>query len=262
MILRWPQKTVLLFVAVAGMVSGWADDDATPKIGFEPEENCAASGELSENGGREMQDGATARIDGTKIASRAQSLMPDALGWLRLPGREDIDHKTWDLYLDYLDSRFVVINHLFDAESVGTMVLFADAKAPVWIDTLKAGKQNPSFSNFDQGGRPDAEEMANGLNLYIADRLGDADGDRVSNIEEILRGIPPRAGPVTGALNGSILYTDNFNDGHADNGKRSCPVGGASPKASIKAAIAAAQSGDVIVIMPGKDVCDKDSRGA
>lgn len=177
--------------------------------------------------------------------------------WVRLTIRQDVKAKKWDLFVD---GRLSAIELKMEEEGQDELVIFDHEKAGVWVDEIEIGKVNPLFADGDQDGMPDAEEEAVGLNTYADNRLGDIDGDGISNIEEMLQSGSPVGAGSEGAL-ASLIYVDNLNGSDANNGVRSYPVAGNGPKASIKTAMAQASDGAVIVIMPGKGVYDEGSRG-
>lgn len=176
--------------------------------------------------------------------------------WIRLTIRQDLKAGTWDLYVD---GKLVTIDVGMDREGLGEFVIFGNEKASTYLDSLSVGSVNPLFVDSDRDGISDAEEIANGLNAFGDDRMGDFDADGVSNIEEVLRGTSPRA--PGGMQIGANIYVDNRNGNDANRGLRSYPVGGDGPKASLKEAMAAARDGDTIVILPGLGVYDEGSRG-
>ena len=81
----------------------------------------------------------------------------------------------------------------------------------------------------------------------------------MSNLEEFRRG---RAPGLSGFGNARYLYVDNARGSDASSGALSYPAGAGGPKASIKAAMATARSGDVIVVLPGRGTYEEGSRSA
>lgn len=176
--------------------------------------------------------------------------------WIVVTIRQDLKAGTWDLYLN---AKLALIDQVLGKE-LGLFLMDNASEEAVFLDFYSESSTNPLFADVDGDGMPDAFEVANGLNAYWNDRDADFDGDGVSNIEEFLGQSSPRT-PAGMQIPGSILYVDNGLGDDGNSGSASYVMGGDGPKASIKAAMASASSGDTIVVLPGKGIYDEGSRG-
>lgn len=195
--------------------------------------------------------------EGTPVGA-PYAVEEDNLGkdWVRVTVREDTTKGTWDLFLD---GEPIVFDQAVSQGTPSFQLANASGEA-VYLDTFTESPENPLFKDSDGDGMPDAYEVANGLDPLVNDRDGDLDADGLSNIREMFHGSSPRIAPG-GPILGSILYVDNKNGSDFHPGKVSYPLGGDGPKASIKAAMEAAQSGDTIVILPGTGTYQESTRG-
>lgn len=191
---------------------------------------------------------------GTSYSIEADNLGKD---WVRVTVREDVKKGTWDLFLD---GEPTVFDQILAKDNPSFRLENASGEA-VYLDSYTESAENPLFKDSDGDGMPDAYEVANGLNPHIDDRESDLDVDGISNIREMFNGSSPGIAG-SGRAFGSILYVDNKNGSDSNAGKSSYAIGGDGPKASIKAAMAAAQSEDMIVIMPGTGVYQEGSSRA
>jgi hypothetical protein len=181
-----------------------------------------------------------------------------AAAWVRVTVRIDMDKKTWDLFVDGKPAEA----NLALGNATAALILHGATAGPVYLDDYTQTEENPLFPDADQDGMADAEEKANGLNPYGDDRDGDLDGDGISNVEEMFAGTSPRAPGSLSDQVAQLIYVDNLNGSDSYTGKRSyTAIGQDGPKASLKAAMAAAPSGSVIVILKGKGIYDEGSRG-
>lgn len=179
-------------------------------------------------------------------------------GWVRITVRVDADNKKWDLYVDGKPAEANL-----DLEgSEAALVLHGALAEDVYLDDYNQTEENPLFPDADRDGMADAEEKANGLNPYGDDRVGDLDGDGISNVEEMFTGGSPRAPGALSDQAAQLVYVDNLNGSDSYSGSRSyVAIGSDGPKASLKAAMAAAPSGSVIVVLKGKGIYEEGSRG-
>jgi hypothetical protein len=177
-------------------------------------------------------------------------------GWLRVTARVDTKKKEWDLFLDGKP----VKGGLPLAESQGAFQIEASPAGSVFLDDYLESSENPLFEDADKDAFADAEEWMYGLNPSIDDRNGDVDGNGIRNVEEIFAG---SAAKLAGLAENSVIFVDNLSGDDANNGKTSqIALGANGPKASIKAAMAAAASGATIVVTKGKGVYVEGSRNA
>lgn len=176
--------------------------------------------------------------------------------WLRLVVRQDLDARTWDLAVD---GKLAAINLPWNGNEAESMAIFGSGSADTFLDELSVGPANPLFPDADSDFLPDAYEIAHRLNPHADDRAGDLDLDGVTNLAEALAGARP---DVAGDTAGNrILYVNNLTGNDSHSGSTSHAVGADGPKASIKAAMTAAHSGDVIVVLRGTGVYNEGSRG-
>ncbi len=179
-----------------------------------------------------------------------------AVPWVSLVVRQDLQAGTWDLFLN---GELIAID-LGLVESNDSLQLEVGARETIYLDGLGVGKENPLFPDSDGDGMSDAYEVAHRLNPHANDRNGDRDGDGISNIAEARAGTFPSF-PGSGTP-GPILYVDNATGSDANSGKLPHGSGNNGPKFSIKAAMAAAESGTVIVVLPGTGIYNEGSRSA
>jgi hypothetical protein len=180
-----------------------------------------------------------------------------AAGWVRITVRVDSAKQLWDLYVDGKPAEA----NLPLGASTAALTIQSPAAGATYLDDFTLGEENPLFPDADRDGLADAEEKANGLNPYGDDRDGDLDGDGVSNVDEFFAGTSPKA---PGALDGqtTLIYVDNLHGNDAFTGQHSYPsIGQTGPKASLKAAMAAAPSGATIIVLKGTGLYDEGSRG-
>gem|GEM_PF-1779021 len=176
--------------------------------------------------------------------------------WLAVLIRQDLAAATWDLFLEGMP---VAIN-LPMAEGADSLGIVVGPYEAIGLDGIGIGSENPLFIDSDGDGMPDAYEVAHRLNPHADDRNSDRDGDGIRNIDEYLAGSSPDvAGAGTVA---QIIYVDNASGRDSNSGQFSHGVGAGGPKFSIKAAMAAAQSGAVIVVLPGTGTYHEGSRSA
>ena len=204
-----------------------------------------------------LPEGTNGERKAGSIATLARADVEGQSGpWLHLVLRQDLATAKWDLYLD---GKPVAVDLLM-ARPEGSLRINVGAYEAMHLDGIGIGTENPLFTDSDGDGMPDAYEVAHRLNPHLDDRNGDRDGDGISNIDEFLAGTPPN---VVGSVSaGQILYVDNVIGNDANSGFSYQPGGHDGPKASIKAAMAAAKNGAVIVVMPGSGVYDEGSRSA
>lgn len=196
--------------------------------------------------------------DVLETKTRATRANGEADGWIHLMVRQDLNRKTWDLWLD---GTLVSMDEKLPASmEAPSLSLQGSPKGTTYMDAVAIGQNNPLFADQDSDGMPDAYEVAHGLNPYADDRNGDLDGDGVTNIREHLQGTPPDA--VGTLAKRQILYVDNRIGSDANSGASSLAIGKNGPKASIKAAMAAAENNALIVVMPGSGVYEEGSRSA
>lgn len=177
-------------------------------------------------------------------------------GWIRVTLRLDEARGRWDLFLD---GKPAAVNVAMGERTEIFEVLGTSSDA-VYLDAYEESENNPLFGDEDHDGLPDAEEEACGLNAYADDRDGDLDADGISNAEEIFGGTSPQA---PGSLKSvEFLYVDNRTGNDANSGRHSyAAIGADGPKASLKAAMASARSGCVIVVLKGTGIYEEGSRG-
>lgn len=180
-----------------------------------------------------------------------------AWDWVKVTVREDVAKGTWDLFLD---GKPVVFDQALEADRSSFRVE-NDSVSAAYVDMFTEQSTNPLFQDTDKDGMPDAYEVANGLNPYLDDRLGDLDNDGISNIQELFTNSSPGVAG-SGRQYGCILYVDNKNGNDSNAGTSSYRVEEDGPKASIKSAMAAAKSGDLIMVLPGNGLYQEGSRSA
>jgi hypothetical protein len=177
--------------------------------------------------------------------------------WLSLMIRQDLTAGTWDLFVNGQPA--VADQALGPASDRSRIVVFGDELEPTYIDSLRITTENPLFPDTDRDGMPDAYEVAHRLNRFVNDRLADRDGDGVGNFAEFIARTSPSSpgnAPVP-----RVLYVDNLAGDDSNAGTTPYTAEDDGPKASLKAAMAAAASGDVIVVMKGRGLYDEGSRG-
>jgi hypothetical protein len=167
--------------------------------------------------------------------------------WIRVTVRRSA--ADWDLYLD---GRPIAARLPLDKGKTTF-----EAK-DTYLDQYQETPENPLFADGEKDGMPDLEEKAVGLNPYADDRLGDLDGDGISNVEQMFADKPSSM-----IASGTLIFVDNLIGNDANSGTRALTsMGSAGPKASIKAAMAGATSGDIIVVRKGSGIYSEGSRGA
>jgi hypothetical protein len=177
-------------------------------------------------------------------------------GWLRITVRIDVGKKQWDLFLDGKPAKAGIAL----TETQAGFLAEAPQEGPVFLDDFLESAENPLFEDADKDGMPDAEEAVYGLNPGINDREADLDGDGIPNVQEFFEGTAFGRGDQ---LVGAFLFVDNLNGDDANSGKTSqLGLGTEGPKASIRAAMAAAPDGATIVVMRGSGVYVEGSRNA
>lgn len=176
--------------------------------------------------------------------------------WVRVTLRIDNKLGKWDLFLD---GRPVKASLALGKERIFFQIA-APAEWPVYVDNYRDSAENPLFEDRDGDGMPDAEEKAFGLDPNLNDRDGDLDRDGVQNGDEFFADSSLSS---TGIGSGAFVFVDNLNGNDVNTGKTAqFSLGANGPKASIKAAMAAAASGDTIVVMKGRGIYDEGSRSA
>ena len=181
-----------------------------------------------------------------------------AEAWVRVSVRIDPVGQKWDLFIDGQPAEANL--------ALATTTQAATINAPtgsVYVDDYSQTGENPLFLDLDKDGLPDAEEKAHGLNPFADDRGGDIDGDGLSNVEELFAGSSPQAPGVLSDGSAPVIYVDNLNGNDGNSGKKSYGnINQLGPKASLKAAMAAAPNGATIVVLEGRGVYEEGSRSA
>lgn len=200
--------------------------------------------------------------EGRSIVTAArQSPGQGADRWVHLMIRQDLEAGIWDLYLD---DQLVAINQKLNSEAGAGFAVFGHTEFATYVGALAVSASNPLFLDTDADGIPDAWELAHSLNPYINDRLADPRGDGISNIQRYLLSL--QGGANGGGLGAThFLYVDNAHGDDAASGFAPYAARGAEfsgPKASLKAAMAAARDGDTIIVLPGTGLYDEGSRSA
>lgn len=179
--------------------------------------------------------------------------------WLTFVIRQDLSTGTWDLFID---GKLRAIDHPLNTDSADNLTLFGSEIADVYVDNIAVVVHNPLFQDDDSDGIPTAEEIVRGSNPYFNDRDAVRGVDGVTNIEAFLNKSRGNITPTAAGQSHSTLYVDNATGSDANTGTFSYATSNDGPKASIKAAMAAARSGDTIVILPGTGLYDEGSRDA
>ncbi len=178
--------------------------------------------------------------------------------WVRLTVRVDTGKKKWDLYVDGRPAEA----DLALGNATAALTVFGPSVGSVYLDDYVQAEENPLFPDADKDGMADAEEKANGLNPYGDDRDGDLDGDGISNVDEMFAGSSPQAPGPLGGQAARLFYVDNLNGNDSNSGRHSyVGMGQDGPKASLKAAMAAAPPDGIIVVLKGKGIYEEGSRG-
>lgn len=109
--------------------------------------------------------------------------------WVRLTYRINYAAKTWDFYLDetMVAADLGFLDNVLDRFS--SLNLRGGNQGLAGFDFYYVGFTNPLFVDEDKDGVDDAYEQANAMNVNLDDRLGDADRDTLSNLEEYVAGL-------------------------------------------------------------------------
>ncbi len=217
--------------------------------------------DLDVNGNLQLVTGGTAEsnIDPVLIQATEDG---DLNRWLYLVIRQDLDTGTWDLYVD--GALEVTDVPLLPGEDRNGFAIFSNKIEATYIDGIRISIENPFSLNEKQSYLTKAREVSDQVSFK---RTDGAIGQNQGKGETANAGAQSAEKPVGFSSQAreaasETLYVDNIIGDNANSGMFSHAFGRNGPKASIKAAMAAAQSGAVIVVLPGTGIYEEGSRSA
>ena len=107
-----------------------------------------------------------------------------AQDWVRLTYRMDYGSKTWDLFVDHELARYDLGFLDDDFDRLQRFAVRADSAEVTGFDGFSAAGLSPLFTDLDHDGIDDLLDA----DPSREDRLEDADGDLIANIEEVRLG--------------------------------------------------------------------------
>jgi hypothetical protein len=170
--------------------------------------------------------------------------------WTHITIRRDVGAGTWDLYVN---GKPVACGLGLETPASGDpKAHFTAGESGVFVDDFVITATNPLFMDRDNDGIPDAYEVANGMNPRMDDRLGDADLDDVTNIQEFLQSKGVAFTPPGGSGILGVVYVDKTLGNDSNTGSYSYPVEGDGPKATIAEAMKVGHEGGKVAVIEGE----------
>lgn len=182
--------------------------------------------------------------------------------WLHLVIRQDLDAETWDLFVDGVSKATDLT--LLPGEDQDRLAIFSNEIGATYIDGIGIGRDNPLSLDEEANDWTDTHRASD----QVGPKRNDQKVGRNHGKEEALKDLAASsntstiADPQASDATPRTLYVDNGIGSDANSGKFPHPSRRDGPKASIKAAMAVAPDGAVIVVLPGKGIYEEGSRSA
>jgi hypothetical protein len=174
--------------------------------------------------------------------------------WIRVTLRQDFQGQTWDLFLD---GRPVLGNLRMDnatpKATPSCFTLGSPTDGATLLDTWNLASSNPLFADADNDGIPDTFERAFGYDPYVSNRAGNLDSTGALEFQKFLESVRRTQG-IAGSMpanDGRFIYVDQTAGNDSNTGLLCYRSEGTGPKATIRAAMAAAGKGDTIIVNEG-----------
>lgn len=174
--------------------------------------------------------------------------------WIHVTLRQDFQGQTWDLFLD---GRPALGNLRMDNSTPKAgpsgFTLGSPKGGSTLLDTWSLTFSNPLFADADNDGIPDTFERAFGYDPYLSSRNGNLDPAGALEFQKFLESVRRSQGAIGSAStnNGRFIYVDQAVGNDSNSGLLCYCSDGAGPKATIRAAMAAAGKGDTIIVNEG-----------
>lgn len=171
--------------------------------------------------------------------------------------RIDYDYGIFDFY--FQDELYEIeLGHAEPATYFSGFGIFGHMTEATLFGDPFAAFSNPMFDDEALDGIDDAWKAKHDLLLYQNVRYTDDDHDGLTAIEEFLLGKLPRVVDYdpTGLTGFYYVNSEVGSDGY--DGKAALVVRDHGPKETISAAMIAAQSGDVVIVLPGLAPYEED----
>lgn len=173
--------------------------------------------------------------------------------WIHVTVRENLDSRTWDLYLD---GKLTLIDLPLDttASKSPKVSFYSSPAGASWVDDVNVVEVNPLFSDADSDGIPDAVEKASGSDPFFNDRNSYIKG--ATAIQRFLK-IGSKDTSLEHESMGStanVIYVDNINGNDSQSGEYSYNIKGRGPKSSLANAVAVSSDQTVIALMSSNKV--------
>ncbi len=217
--------------------------------------------ESDENGNLRLVAGGTAENNVDPILIQAIEGV-ESNRWLYLVIRQDLDAGTWEFYVDGVLE--VIDVTLLPGEDRNRLAVFSKKTEATYIDGICISTENPFFLDEVQYDFTDTRGVSDQASFKRTDRMmgrnqGKEEARKVeSPPSETLMDLNSQTPESTS----QTLYVDNAVGDNGNSGMFPHAFGRNGPKASIKAAMVAAQNGSVIIVLPGKGIYEEGSRSA